>query len=228
MAREPAPADPMNVPDQRTHTLWPPNGELSNWIQAQFAPGFQGWALDVGASDGISVNSTYLLEKVGHWTVLCVEPNPVFSQTLLASRAMVAKVACDAAPGVKVFHSFDHNPEAYSALRPTFPPDFPFERGDGGPNGWTTFDVQVETVDRLLVRWEFPRLDALCIDTEGTELEVLEGCDLVRWRPRVIVCECWQEDGGSIEPHLHGFGYRKQKRMTHNDLYLLDEVPHAG
>ena len=68
------------------------------------------------------------------------------------------------------------------------------------------------------------RLDLLCVDTEGTELDVLKGCDIARWMPRVIVTECW-DTTGPIDPYLESFGYVKSARNVHNDIFLLKETP---
>lgn len=188
-----------------------PNGELSAWIARQFPEGFQGYAVDVGASDGISISTTYVLEQ-NRWTVLCIEPNPIFWPKLKARRAFVQTCACDREPREKaLFYALDQNPEAYSALRPTFPPDFPVTVG------WSKFEVPVKTLEQCLYEAQFPRLDALCIDVEGNDLDVLKGIDLNKWAPRVIVIEAWTQ--GVHDEHLKLFGYERVSRSVDNDLY---------
>lgn len=209
----------MIVPDERTRKDWPPNGELSRWIMEQFEPGYIGYAVDVGASDGISVNSTYVLEQ-HRWTVLCIEPNPCFHDKLYKLRAFVMTCACDLEPGLKEFHSLNQNPEAYSALRPTYPPDSPPDHPGKHVPQWTTFPVPVRTLDQCLEDAAFPRLDALCCDTEGTDQDVLKGCDLARWKPKVIVIEAWQE--GQHDEYLWDFGYRRKWRTIDNDCFVLE------
>lgn len=196
-----------------TLRTYAPNGNLSQWILDQFEPGYAGHAVDVGASDGISINSTWALEKRHRWTVLSVEPNPVFHPRLMAERAMVAKCACDAAPGRASLHVNEDNPEAFSALRVAAHK----EVREGAGHQWSKVDVPVETVDNLLARWEFPKLDALCVDTEGTEIDVLKGCDLSRWKPRVVVVEAW--DAGACDSYLAKAGYVRRARNVHNDCY---------
>jgi len=199
------------------HTLWPPNIQLSQWIANQFPNGYQGHAVDVGASDGMSISTTWLLERGMGWTVLCVEPNPLFHEMLSAERAFIERCACDATPGTAPFHIHTDHPEAFSALRVAKHPTQHAEKNAK----WQTIEVRVETVDRLLEKWCFPKLDALCIDTEGTELEVLKGCDLRRWKPRVIVTECWDRVG-PIDLWLESLGYTKTMRNVENDGWLRD------
>ncbi len=198
---------------------WPPNGELSAWIARQFPDNYQGWAIDVGASDGISVNSTYLLEHAKHWNVLSIEANPVYWNQLYKLRAFVEPCAIDSKPvSVGTLFINDENPEAYSSLRPSHP------EHQVGP-GWSTAKIPVRTLDECIAKWQFPRLDALCIDTEGTERDVLMSLDLERWRPHVIVVEAWT--AGSLDDALPDY-IRQPWRSADNDMYLRKDATDGG
>lgn len=199
-----------------SHHYWPPNGNLSQYILGHFPPGYQGFGVDVGASDGISINTTFALEASHRWTILSVEANPDFGPLLKANRARVEMCACSSQPGIAEFHINTDNPEAYSALRPTTRRDL----DQIVDVRWKKVEVRVDTVDALLAKWEFPQLDLLTIDTEGTELDVLKGCDLERWKPKVIVTECWYKVG-PIDLWLETFGYEKKARNVHNDIFIL-------
>ena len=63
-------------------------------------------------------------------------------------------------------------------------------------------------------------IDLVSIDTEGCELDVLDGFDLDRFKPRVLVIENDRPSGGEIEPYLTERGYRKFHRQTINDFYV--------
>lgn len=197
------------------HEKHGPNLYLSNWIASHFPPGFEGCAMDIGASDGISVNSTYGLEKQG-WKVLCVEPNPQFYKSLTEHRKMVDFCACDAHPkDMATFHIHLDCAEAYSALRPStnHPKWRPLPNAD-----WKTIKVEVKTANQCLDDAGFTSLDALCIDTEGTELDVLHGINLKRWSPKVIVVEAWDE--GACDKLLNALGYDRVYRLIVNDGYV--------
>lgn len=200
------------------HKLWPPNGNLSQWILDQFPRGHQGWGLDIGASDGISINTTYALEKSHRWNIVCIEPNPDFRPLLKKHRAMCEFCALDSVPSDSAtLHIHNENPESFTALRPSVRRDmYPTE-----PMSWKKVQVEVKTADQVLERWQFPRLDLLAIDTEGTELDILRGCDLRKWRPYVVCVEQWDRVG-QLDPYLESFGYKKRARNVHNDLWLLE------
>lgn len=199
------------------HVVCKPNVQLSDWIVDQFPAGYQGWCVDVGASDGISVNSTWKLEKEDRWTVLCVEANPDFGEMLRRERAFVEGCACADYEGRHAFSVNEDHPEAYSALEVL---DHPIVRHMAGKD-WKKLRVRVKTVDGLLDRWQFPRLDALCVDVEGGEAAVLRGANLPRWKPRVVIAESW--DQGALDPVLVPLGYRRVWRSVSDDLYLREE-----
>lgn len=193
-----------------------PNGFLAQWILDQFPKGYRGYAVDVGASDGKSVNTTWALELFHGWTVVSVEANPGFKHLLQRERAMVEMCACAAEPQDEAeFFINNDNPEAYSALKIT-----QHAMGQEFKQPWSKTKVKVMTVDQVLAKWDFPKLDALCIDVEGGETEVLKGCDLARWKPKVISVEAW--DSGYQYPYLAPFGYKLVARCVHNDLYVKE------
>jgi methyltransferase, FkbM family len=194
----------------------PPNNEIPYLVAQHFPQGFRGYAIDVGASDGKYINSTYLLEHMGKWTVVSVEANPMLKPLLLENRAWVEMCACGSKPKDDVdFHVNLDNLEAFSSLIPQKTHRrFKEEAGDR----WEKVKVNVRTVDQLIEKWQFPRLDALFVDVEGTERDVLEGCDLAKWKPKVVVVESWDE--GSHDVYLESFGYRRYAKSAENDLYV--------
>jgi FkbM family methyltransferase len=198
------------------HKFWPPNGLLSESIRKHFPDDYRGYAIDVGASDGVSVNTTWLLEKQYRWTVLSVEANPQYRPYLDHERAFVETCACGKEPQDEAkFHVHLNNPEAFSALRvandKTTKP-----KADAT---WQTIIVPVRTVDQLLAKWEFPRLDVLCVDTEGTEVDVMNGCDIARWKPKVVVVECWHKTGPTHD-YMKELDYSLVDTSADNFVYL--------
>jgi FkbM family methyltransferase len=199
------------------HKFWPPNGELYEMIRKHFPPGYQGHAIDVGASDGVSINTTFLLEKQHRWTVLSVEANPFYGPLVRANRTFCEECACGREPqeSAEFFIHLD-NPEAYSALKVAHHP-----KEHAKPEAkWKKVQVKVRTVDQLLAKWQFPRLDVLCVDVEGTELDVLAGCDMGKWKPKVVVVECW-DSAGPVHEYLKSLAYDCVDTSAHNYVFLL-------
>ena len=198
---------------------WPPNGYLSQFIIDQFPEGYRGHCVDVGASDGISVNSTYALEKSHGWTVISVEPNPTFHPWLVRDRAMVEKCAVGSVPqAAATFHVHINNEESFSSLAPKV-------RNDKYPTegmSWKKIEVPVKTLEEILQRWEFSKLDALCVDVEGTEVDVLKSLDLGKWKPKVIIAESWDEPV-EIQALIGPLGYERKYMSVDNHIWVLKE-----
>ena len=199
------------------------------WAVAQFPPGFVGWAAEVGAHDGVTLSNTKLLEDAG-WTVLCIEPNPGVTLNLKEQRKTVWVGACsdrnDAAP----FYVYRPEP-TWSSLHRTLvyrsePTCSSLDRGmlptSGGqnpPDAWDEIVVPVHKLGYLLLKYGFPQLDLLSVDTEGTELDVLKGIDLERWKPRAIICESWATENPIVD-YLAAREYERVGRLNVNDLFI--------
>jgi len=202
-----------------------PNGFISEWIAGKFPDGYRGHAIDIGASDGISVNNTYHLERAHRWTVLSVEANPKFLPLIRKHRTWYECCACAAEPiDEATFYVNPLQPEVYSALKVPGRPRI-IVNGQSceseKPANWEQIKVPVRTVDQLLDKWSFPKLDLLSIDVEGGERDVLMGCDLLRWKPKWIVSESWEPGGEHV--YLSTYGYQRVARCAHNDIYMLVE-----
>jgi FkbM family methyltransferase len=198
---------------------------LDHWLEQQFPSGYKGWMADVGAYDGITGSNSFYLEELG-WTCLCVEPNGHMLNELKLRRPLVEHCACSDHEGTEVLHVHDDNPPSFTSLRDNrtvdqTDPRFGSHNFGFGAN-WSTQEVRVRTLDDLLQSHGFPQLDVLSVDTEGTELDVLKGCDLDRWRPQVIVCEAW-DHVSPIIPYLHDRHYRFIDRRGVNNLFLREQ-----
>jgi hypothetical protein len=81
-------------------------------------------------------------------------------------------------------------------------------------------EVPVRTLDDILREARaLAGFDLLSVDVEGHELEVLSGCDLARWRPRLVLLE---DHVGNLEKHrfMKGAGYCLIRRVENNGWYV--------
>jgi FkbM family methyltransferase len=90
--------------------------------------------------------------------------------------------------------------------------------------------VSTATVDVVLdqLGWKAP-FDVLLIDVEGHEMNVLKGCSLQRWRPKIIVCEMHglELENCEMHPlvkHLRSEGYRLNAYATMNGYFIRDDT----
>lgn len=193
------------------------------WLMGMFPDDYKGYAVEVGAFDGLSSSNTLLLENSG-WTVLCIEPNPRLEADLRSNRKLVKTCACDSTPGHATFYI--HRLErggGLSSLRPAYIGlDYIGLDADAlMALGFDEVVVEVETLDRCLEGLGWDGVDVVSIDTEGTELDVLKGLDLKRWHPKAMIVENWC-DPSPVTEYLKSFGYFRVDRRNVNDLYVME------
>jgi hypothetical protein len=197
-----------------------------------------GYFIEVGAYDGVMLSNTYFLEQMG-WCGLLVEPILPLCQRAAAarSRSRVVHAACSkrGSAGVAKF-TVTQNVPVLSFLKAD---KDHVERCIREGADLVEIDVPVTTLDDIILRerkgpapfggpwaprrgW---RIDLVCIDTEGCELDVLDGFSLERFKPRILVIENDRPGGEGIEPYLDGRGYRKFHCQKINDFYVRADDP---
>ncbi len=190
-----------------------------NLIWEYFERKTTGFFVEVGANDPKLLSQSWSLEEQG-WQGILIEPQSSCCVRLRQERkrSRVFQVACSA-PGNKgkaVFY-LSHD-EARSTLEQ--------HMNDTKVVYHNTEEVEVVTLDEVLSQAGNPKIDFLSIDVEGTELEVLQGFDLRRHQPGLILVE---DDVHSLILHryLSSHAYRLVKRTGCNNWYVPKHRPFA-
>lgn len=152
----------------------------------------EGFFIEVGAFDGYTLSVTYALEAIG-WTGVLIEPLPHRAEQCRArrprSRVVHAALSRRGCPPVATFVALEAPGEpAADLMSHVAAATGHAERiaGSGARRVGTT--VPQTTMDAVLEGHEGP-VDVAVIDVEGGELDLLDGFDLGRFRPRVLVVE---------------------------------------
>lgn len=173
-------------------------GNEQGLIEAVLGGQARGFYIDVGAHDPVRYSNTYALYQRG-WSGLCLEPNPALHPRFHAARPrdrLLAAAASDRDGSAHLHlgrHSV-HSSLAHSEARHV-----------------DSLEVSVRRLDSLLAELRIADpIDLISVDTEGTELEVLDGLDLSRHRPRLIVLEYNTASviNKNAQPYLIGHGYQ--------------------
>jgi FkbM family methyltransferase len=191
------------------------------YIEAFFDGVKDGYAVEVGAADGVYLSNTKNLEDKG-WHVLCIEPNPYYWVALLENRKLCMPYALSSRNKDLVdFHCYDRGNGDYTAGT-GFETNLErlYSKGMPKPYKTTTFKLPVRTLDYCLAAADFPRVDFLSIDAEGHDMEVLKGVNLKVWKPRAIMVENWDMDTTYFADHLVPFGYSLAARFFSNELWV--------
>lgn len=193
--------------------------ETDKVIEKYFPNKTNGLCIEVGAYDGIKGSNTKYFENLG-WNCLCIEPNKKIFTELLRNRSCPCFcVACGAENSedgelqVVVFKSGIESSLTALSLDPRLMYDY----RDAIEKRYT-IDVPVRTLNHIL-QCNSSKIDFISIDTEGTELNVLMGLDLERYKPELLVVENNYDDS-IITEYLHRRGYLFKERYHVNNFYL--------
>lgn len=175
-----------------------------------------GFFVDVGANAPQRDSQTFVLEQRG-WSGVVVEPQPdLAEQHRRQRRAKVYAVACSSPANAGRTMRL-HLAGIQSSLNPDF------YVADMRRHG--SIEVPVMTLDQILSDAQAPvPLDFVSIDVESHELEVLDGFDLARWRPRLILIEDLVKNR-RLHRYLEGRGYKWIRRTGLNGWYVPADNP---
>jgi len=183
-----------------------------------------GFCIEVGGYDGVTGSNTYYFERLG-WDCLVLEPMPDFCKKIREARfCRVIEVAASNKDGVASFFVAD-GVETLSTMDGS---KNHFERIKTSGGGLSEITVQTRKLanilDELLVR----EIDFITIDVEGHELEVLEGMELERISPRIIIVEdnSYGLDN-ALCSYLKSKSYRRFKKTGCNFWFVKNEDPLA-
>jgi len=175
-----------------------------------------GVCLEVGAFDGYTGSATYAFEQRG-WTAVLVEPLPEMASAIQTRRkGPFFNVAAGSADGDITFSRARHDPAVSSIASNPRQNELYTLRGEAIEQ----ITVPQLTLDTVLIRAGVARVDFATLDVEGHELAVVQGWDLRRWRPRVIILEDNSRGLDALVPaYLAVRGYVCFHRTGVNDWY---------
>lgn len=193
-------------------------------VRQYFRDSTRGFFVEVGANEPASIHSqTWHLEQMG-WRGVLIEPNRALCEELVRKRprSKVYNVACSA-PG-KVGTAELKIPVLADGTMDTGKAALEVGIDHGGFPAYRTETVRVVTLDSILEENNVAAVDLLSIDVEGTELDVLKGLNLERYRPRLILVE---DKLVYLNKHrwLTRHGYRLVKRTLFNNWYIAAHEP---
>lgn len=137
--------------------------------------------VDVGAHDGVSFSNTALMERELDWTGLCFEPLPSKFAELQKNRTAKCFQACAYnSAGTVSFSAITGAPEMLSGITASYDPRHVARIGrEVTENGGTVENITVVAVKLadIFTKQGITHVDFMSVDTEGSELQVLEGID---------------------------------------------------
>lgn len=181
---------------------------------------YKGVFLDVGAFEPIRISNSYHFEKNG-WDVFCFEANTDGIPLLQKHRKNVFNYAI-----------YDEDKELV---------EFNIVTSNGWTAGFSAVELSQEianifhcekkeikkitvpqkTLNTILSQEipSIPQIDILKIDVEGGELKVLNGIDLLKYKPKIILLENITNNM-QIPDYLEKYGYVLDKHISYNQFFI--------
>jgi FkbM family methyltransferase len=179
-----------------------------------------GFFVEFGAGDGVQLSNTYLLEKEFGWRGILAEPNRTFFPQVVASRSCAVDDRCVwSTTGETVCFTETTKHGELSTISQFMDCDY-HKRSDEHP---VEYQVKTISLNDLLLQHQAPmEIDYLSIDTEGSELEILQALDFGRWTFNVITAEHnFVEDlQAGMYALLTSHGYCRVVSMDGDDWYV--------
>jgi len=185
-----------------------------------------GYFVDFGATDGISINNTYILEKEYNWRGIVAEPAKVWHSDLYKNRSCNISTDCVwNLTNEKIVFDESSKPE-WSAISSYVDKPASMSRGQS-----SLYEVNTISLNDLLIKFNAPvDIDYLSLDTEGSELDILQAFDFDKYKVKFITCEHNDENGDKgyrqkIYNLLSSKGYNRvwEQLSAWDDWYTLKD-----
>jgi len=212
------------------HTYYSEFGQDKYLNEQVFHKKERGVFLDVGAANGINLSNTYYFERFMHWTGLCIEPRKQTFNILQKNRTCICENICIAnnAHGSEEFTEFTGNwLPLLSGLERNFYPEHQEKIREGLEQKYykhQAFKYPVTSckLQELLVKHALYEIDYCSIDTEGSELEILQSIDFSSASITAFSIEN-NYNNQEIESFMRRKGYDLACRIG-KAQYALDEI----
>jgi FkbM family methyltransferase len=149
----------------------------------------KGYFVDIGAHDGVTFSNSKFFEELG-WDGVCVEPNPKIFKILINNRKCncVKKAITNNTKTAQFFQITD-GPDMLSGLVDEFT-DKSIVRIhhelESSPESFDYIDVECDLFENIV---QNTKIDFLSLDTEGSELKILQTIDFDKFNIDVITVE---------------------------------------
>lgn len=192
-----------------------------------------GHYVEVGAFDGFSWSNTSGLAEAG-WTGLLFEPVPKFFKKCVNNYKKYNKVTIvnccigniddkytKVYLGGSITTTSKEMVDIYNSLK---------WAKKCGLNKNNFINSKMYTLNFMFEKYNWPnKFDVLVVDTEGTELDVLNGFDIKKWKPQLAIIEscekhndkCLTSKAPQINKYFEQEGYKKIYCDRINSIYRI-------
>ena len=180
-----------------------------------------GFFVEFGAANGLTYSNTLLLEQDYGWTGILAEPARSWYPAIRQNRKARVDERCVWSRSGEKVEFVEQSNALHSAISG-------FSVVDPNSTSTQTYSVETVSLHDLLVQNGAPnRIDFMSLDTEGSELEILQNFDFDAWDVRLIAVEHnFSETRQRLFELLTSKGYqRKLETLSDVDDFYVKQDP---
>lgn len=190
------------------------------WVTYELPGRRNGFFVEFGAASGVACSNSCYLERELGWNGILVEPARIWRDALYAQRNCFIDDRCVwTTTGERLLFN-----QPQIALHSTIDAFSDSDSLADTRKDGERYEVETVSLNDLLAHWNAPRrIDYLSMDTEGSELAILEAFDFGRYDIRLISVEHNHTDKRQpIFELLSSKGYRRKfERLSNVDDWYV-------
>jgi FkbM family methyltransferase len=151
-----------------------------------------GYFVEFGASNGVTISNTWLLEKLFNWDGIVAEPSSYWHKELHANRGCHIETDCvwSKSGETLMFNEVNTEKANYGPELSTIDAFSSVDSHAQTRQSGKKYQVNTISLNDLLSKYNAPTtIDYLSIDTEGSEFEILSNFDYNKYDVKIITCE---------------------------------------
>jgi FkbM family methyltransferase len=181
-----------------------------------------GFFVEFGATNGIDLSNTYLLETDFEWVGILAEPARCWHSDLKRNRSAFIEDKCVWVDSTSTLIFNETSSPELSTIGSFSSGDLHRKSRESGKE----YSVDTISLNDLLVKYNAPnQIDYLSIDTEGSEFAILSSLNFEKYTFKVITCEhAYTKERLNIQNLLESHGYvRKYEELSAFDDWYVRE-----
>ena len=184
-----------------------------------------GYFIECGGYDGIQWSNTYGLAKIG-WNGLIFEPQSYIFEKCVENYKDYPNIKMEKC----CIGSYNGDTDLYVAgpLTTTSKKMVDEYKTLDWAKGLFIGDVYpikspIYKLGTMLEKYNCPfNFDVLVIDTEGTELDILKGFSIDKWKPKMMIIELHEIDVIEVNKLMEKHNYKKIHEDSINTIFVLN------
>jgi FkbM family methyltransferase len=183
-----------------------------------------GFFIEIGASDGLELSNTYLLETQYKWKGICCEPIPTRFEKLVVNRpnSICFNNAVYSESDLTLSFSVSNHYDLYSGIS-----NHLNKFKDVVDANSIVIEVQTLSLLDILNKANAPSfIEYMSLDTEGSEFEILKNFDFNKYKFGLIDVEhnYIEPIRSQIKELLLSKGYKYKGENNWDDMYVYGEI----